>query len=407
MSGSRIYTDRNFVLLWSGNALSLMGFHGVRIAYPMLVLAVTGSPVAAGWAGFALSAPGLLFQIPAGMLADRADRLRTLKICQVVGLAGTCLAAAAATARPPSLGVILAGTAFIEGSVYVFVSLSELGMVRDLVSVEQRPAAFAFLEAEQSIANLIGRATGAAMYGVARWLPFIANAASYIYCAAALSRIRPKSVEAESADSSRPTGREILAGMRIVWAEPLLRTSTLLIGASNVIIQVVLLLILVELKISGQPAWITGVVLGMSGVGGILGAAMGPWITDRFSAECAYRGALWMWTALLVPIAFSVNPIVLALCWCGIGCVAVASNIALTVYRVSVIPERVLGRALGTMSLVSEGAMALGALSAGYLLSAVGIVTTRWALLVAMLVLAVRGSTISATKPEVILGRLR
>lgn len=128
-------------------------------------------------------------------------------------------------------------------------------MVRDLVSVEQRPAAFSFLEAQQSIANLVGRATGAAMYGVTRWLPFIANAASYLYCLAALSRIRSKSAASrESAESTgRTNGRDIAAGMRIVWADPLLRTSTLLIGASNVVIQVVLLLILVELKTNGRP----------------------------------------------------------------------------------------------------------------------------------------------------------
>lgn len=404
------------MLLWSGNALSLTGFHGVRIAYPMLVLAVTGSPVAAGWSGFALSVPGLIFQIPAGMVADRADRLRILQLCQVLGLAGTCLAAAAASARPPGLGLILAGTAFVEGGAYVFVSLSELGMVRDLISVEQRPAAFSFLEAQQSIANLVGRATGAAMYGVTRWLPFLANAASYLYCLAALSRIRSKSATStdsakseESTESTgRTSGRDIAAGVRIVWAEPLLRTSTLLIGASNVVIQVVLLLILVELKANGQPAWITGVVLGMSGVGGMLGAAMGTWITARFSAERAYRGALWMWTALLIPIAFSANPILLAISWCGIGCVTVASHIALTVYRVTVIPEQVLGRALGTISLVSEGAVALGSLSAGYLVSTLGIVATRWAMLAAMLVLAVRGSTIAPTPtPEMAVGRAR
>ncbi|WP_327114635.1 MFS transporter [Nocardia sp. NBC_01730] len=410
MSRSRLYTDRNFMLLWSGNALSLTGFHGVRIAYPMLVLAVTGSPVAAGWAGFALSIPGLIFQIPAGMVADRADRLRILQLCQVLGLAGTCLAAAAASARPPGLGLILAGTAFVEGSAYVFVSLSELGMVRDLVSVEQRPAAFSFLEAQQSIANLVGRATGAAMYGVTRWLPFIANAASYLYCLAALSRIRSKSAASrESAESTgRTNGRDIAAGMRIVWADPLLRTSTLLIGASNVVIQVVLLLILVELKTNGRPAWVAGVVLGMSGVGGMLGAVMGTWITARFSAERAYRGALWMWTALLVPIALSANPILLAMSWGGIGGVTVASYIALTVYRVSVIPEQVLGRALGTISLVSEGAVALGALGAGYLVSTLGIVATRWAMLAAMLVLAVRGSTVTPTpSPEMAVGRAR
>ncbi|MEV5836558.1 MFS transporter [Nocardia sp. NPDC052112] len=394
MSRASIYLDRNLLLLWSGNAVSLTGFHGVRIAYPMLVLAMTGSPVAAGWVGFALTVPSLLFQIPAGMLADHGERLRTLKLCQIIGLAGTCLTAAATITRPPCLGLILAGTAFIEGSVYVFVHLSELGLVRDLVPASRRPAAISFLEAEQSVANLVGRATGAAMFGVARWLPFLVNAVSYLCCLAALSRIR--SGPAESTDSAdHPTGRDLAVGARIVWTEPLLRTSTLLIGASNVVVQVVLLLILVELKTTGQPAWTAGVVLGMSGVGGLLGAAMGTWITSRFTAERAYRAVLWLQAALLAPIAYSTNPIVLALCWCGIGCVTVTGYITLTVYRVAVIPDRILGRALGTITLVTEAAAALGALAAGYLLSVCGVTTTRWAMLIAMVVLAMRGLVIA------------
>lgn len=45
MSEPRIIRiDRDFALLWSGNAASLVGFYGVRLAYPLLVLSVTHSP---------------------------------------------------------------------------------------------------------------------------------------------------------------------------------------------------------------------------------------------------------------------------------------------------------------------------------------------------------------------------
>ena len=71
-------------------------------------------------------------------------------------------AAAAATAH-----------AFAEGAVCVFAQVCELGAIQDVVSVDQRAAAFAFLEAEQPIALLIGRAAGGAIYGLARWLPFV------------------------------------------------------------------------------------------------------------------------------------------------------------------------------------------------------------------------------------------
>lgn len=390
MSSSGLHTNRNFLLLWSGNATSLVGFHGVRIAYPLLVLAVTGSPAAAGWVGFAVSVPSLLFQIPAGLVADYSDRIRVLSWCQVIGLAATGLAAFATVVELPRLGVLIAVTAFIEGTVYAFVGLSELSAIRDVVSQAQRPAAFAFLQAEQPIALLIGRASGAAVYGVARWLPFLVNAISYVYCLVTLLLIRKTahSAPARTDPGDRPSGRGIVNGVRVVWTDPIMRASTVAIGASNIVIQIVMLLIMVELKDSGRPAWSIGVVLGAAGVGGIIGAAVASRLTAAFPAQRVYQGALWAWAVLLVPIAVSENPLVLAVSWGGIGGVGVASNVALTLYRVDVIPEHTLGRVTAAMGVVATGAVALGALGAGYLLSTIGVVATRWTVLGVMLALA-------------------
>ncbi|WP_330231599.1 MFS transporter [Nocardia sp. NBC_00508] len=401
--GSRgILGNRDFLLLWTGQAGSLVGFHGVRIAYPLVVLAVTGSPAAAGWAGFALSLPSLLLQIPAGVIADRIDRMRILMVCQFVGMTATVLAAVAIATHTPGLVPVLVVTAFIEGSVCVFVGVTEVGVIRDMVPPAQRPAAFSLLEAEQPIAALAGRAAGATIYGAARWLPFVVNAASYLYCLTALSLIRfrrPASPPpAEPAD--RSVGHGLRDGPRIVLGDPFLRASTAAIGASNIVIQVVLLLIVVALTTGGYPTWTVGVVLASAGVGGLFGAAAAARLVARSGPRLVYRGALWAWTALLVPIALSTNPFVLAACWCGIGGVGIASNVALTSYRVAVVPDHTLGRALATMGFVCDGAVAIGALGAGYLLSAVGVVTTGWIALAAMFVLAVLASSANRTPAQ-------
>ncbi|WP_228535593.1 MFS transporter [Nocardia sp. BSTN01] len=398
MNSSRLLANRNFILLWSGNAASLVGFHGVRIAYPLLVLADTGSPTAAGWIGFALNLPGLLFQLAAGAVADSSHRIHTLIRCQYIGLAATGVAAIAIGAHLPRLWLILLAAAFIEGSVYVFGGLCELGAIRDVVSTAQRPSAFSFLEAEQPIAILIGRATGAAIFGVAPWLPFLANAASSLYCLVTLRMIRsnvPAPAPVETGSSAN-----IVDGIRVVWTQPFLRTSTLISGLSNIVIQVVLLLILVELHSSLYPAWTAGLVLGMAGVGGVLGAAAASRLTAHVSPQRLYRASLWAWTVLLLPIELSTSPFVLAACWCGIGGVGVLTNVALTIYRVEAIPEHTLLRAVAAMTLVCEGAVALGALAAGYLLATAGIVPTRGIMLAAMCALAAYASTHTATSKD-------
>ena len=58
--------NRDFQLLWSGQAISLLGSQTSKIAYPLLVLAMTGSPVKAGVAGFAAMLGYLLFPLVAG-----------------------------------------------------------------------------------------------------------------------------------------------------------------------------------------------------------------------------------------------------------------------------------------------------------------------------------------------------
>ncbi|WP_147403797.1 MFS transporter [Nocardia panacis] len=389
MDSGSIRANRTFLLLWSANGTSLVGFHLVRIAYPLLALAETGSPAAAGWAGFALSVPSLVFQLYAGVIVDRLDRVRILLWCQWIGLAAAAVATFAAWSRPPGFALILLLAAFVEGSMLVFVNLAELAVTRDVVSVEQRAAAFALLESEKPIASLLGRAVGAALFGVARWLPFLLNTVTYLYSAGSLTAARSK-IPAVERDSS-PHGtlwRDIAEGLHVVWREPVLRVSTAMIAASNIVIQVVLLLIMVELQADGRPMWVIGFVLAAAGVGGIAGTSWATWLLARIEPRRVYRMALWAWTLLLAPVALSDNPFVLALCWGGVGCVGVVSNVALTVYRVAVTPEQILGRAVATINMVLEAAIALGALGAGYLTSTLGLIATRGEVVAAMGILA-------------------
>lgn len=388
----KVYADRDFLLLWSGNALSLIGLYGVRIAYPLLVLALTGSPALAGWVGFASTLPSLIFQIPAGMVADYGDRRRTLLCCQAAGLVASCVAILVVLSDTPHAGVILVLTAFVEGSAYVFFNLSELAAIRDIVAVAQRPAALTFFEVEQPIGIVLGRAVGAASYGVARWLPFGLNALSYLLCLCTLSAIRGDFARRAPRPASTGLGsglRSATAGFRVVWTEPFLRSSTLLSGLSNMIVQIAILLMLVVLTESGRPAWTAGVVLGAAGVGGILGSLLAAWLTARLRAQAVYRGSLWAWTALLIPLALTDNPYLMAAAWGCFGAIGTVVNVALTMFRVAAIAEDTLGRAVGAISLVTDGAVALGALLAGYLLTTFDTAALSWALVCAMLTLAI------------------
>ncbi|GAB2450595.1 MFS transporter [Nocardia tengchongensis] len=392
MQNSTIFNNRDFLLLWSGNAASSIGLNGVRLAYPLLALILTDSPFAASWVAFAITVPSLIFEVPAGIASDYWDRRRTLVMCQQLGLVATLVAAVVVITRPPGLPLFLTLAAFVEGTAYVFFSTSELGLVRDVVAVDERPAAFAFLEAEQPIANMVGRTLGAATLGIARSLPFLANATSYLYCLWTLSRMR-----STAGESPNTMGRKAVrvwdwnhawAGVRTIWAEPFVRRSTIIMALTNVIFQIFILLITVEVRDSGHSAWEVGVVLGATGLGGLLGVVPAAGLARRFSPRVLVTVMVWAWALLCVPLVASAHPVVLGLCWLGVGFAAPIGNVSLTLHRVHAFPEELIGRVYGAIKLIANGGAVLGSLCAGTLLSMLGVSTTGWALVAGMVLLA-------------------
>ena len=74
MNAVSLRRNRDFMLLQTGQLLSNIGTRLTSFAYPLLVLALTGSAAMAGFVLFARTIPHALFALPAGVVADRWDR---------------------------------------------------------------------------------------------------------------------------------------------------------------------------------------------------------------------------------------------------------------------------------------------------------------------------------------------
>jgi MFS family permease len=96
------------MVLWSGQVISTIGTRITSIAYPLLVLALTHSPVRAGLVGFAQTLPFLLFYLPAGALVDRWNRKRVMLVAdagRMLALGSVAIALAVGrVARSTGLG---------------------------------------------------------------------------------------------------------------------------------------------------------------------------------------------------------------------------------------------------------------------------------------------------------------
>jgi MFS family permease len=73
---------RNFRLFWFGQTISLIGTWMQQVATGWLALELTNSAYMVGLVAAAGSIPILLFSLPAGVLADRSDKLRVVRVAQ-------------------------------------------------------------------------------------------------------------------------------------------------------------------------------------------------------------------------------------------------------------------------------------------------------------------------------------
>ena len=379
------------MVLWSGNLVSIVGTYGARIAYPLAVLHFSGSPALAGWVSFAVAAPGLLFQVLAGIVADRSDRRLNLLACSLIALLAAGSATACVLFHPGYVVAVLIACAAVEGTASAFFGTSEIAAVRDIVSEPQRLAAFSYYEAEQPVGIAVGRALGAALYGVGRALPFLADGLSYVYSIASLSAVRgdfsPRAPGPGPHANRAWSGA--VSGIRILWNGRFLRDSAVLTSFSNLVIQFVIILVLVGGAEAGWPAWVSGAILAGSGIGGILASFVAVPIVRRFRSEDVYAAGQWAMAACVSLVALSTRPWLWAVAMFSIGAVGTISSVAVTVYRVGAVPDSALGSVIGTCATLSNGGVALGGLAGGFALEEWGVSAAKSVLAAVMLAIAI------------------
>lgn len=378
--------NRDFRLLWSGLAVSILGSRMSATAYPLLVLSLTHSPRDAGLVGFCATIPYVLVQLPAGAIVDRVNRKRLMIACDVGrGLALASLVIALA-ADVLTLAQVIA-VAFIQGTLFVFFNLAETAAIPVVVPATQLPAALSQNQARIQAAGLAGPPLGGLFFGLNRAVPFLADTCSYVASIVALLFIRSDFHE-EREPTRRPLLAEVGAGVRWLWRQPFLRATVFLSAWSNLLFQALVLILIVAAREHGTSAAAIGLMLGGGGVGGLVGSFAAARLEGLISPKTLVRGIGWIWVVLMPAIIFSRNPAVLGTALAGMAFVAAVWNVVMGAYQLNLTPDRLMGRVSSADQLLGYGAVPLGSLIAGLLLESSGTTTAVVALAVSMLVLA-------------------
>jgi MFS family permease len=362
-----LHRNRDFLCLWSGQAVSTLGSQVSRVAYPLLVLVLTGSAAKAALAGAAATLPYLIFPLLAGAYADRWDRRRLMIGCDVLRLLALgSVAVAALIGAITYQQVLVAG--FAEGTGTVWYTVTSRGAVPMLVHPSQRTAAVSQNEARTYGAQIAGQAMGGALFGVSRFLPFAADALSYLASLGTLALIRTPMQEAASRDPVRGLWRDLGAGLRWTVRQPFLRTCSLVSAVVNLCFQVQSLAVIVLARADGAAPALIGVIVGCSGVGGLLGSFAAPALVRRIRPGLIIVGCLWLCAVCLAALCVVRGPFWLCPVMAAVGLVMGPWNVASQAYRMRITPNWMLARVSSVTFQVAWGAIPLGSLLAAVLL---------------------------------------
>jgi hypothetical protein len=377
------------MLLQIGQLLSDAGTQSTSIAYPLLVLAMTGSAAKAGIVSFARTLPWALFALPAGVAADRRNRKRLMIAADVVrvvaigGLAATILLHRTAFWAIPLV-------AFVEGSGAILFSVAQAGALRAVVPARQLPAAAGAQTGRQAAVSLAGPPLGGALFGLARALPFLVDAASYAFSIVSLLAMRTPFQQQRELDRSSLRSR-LAEGVRFVWDHPFLRTCVLLFGLTNFIGPGVLLAVVVIGKRQGLSGGEVGALVAAFGACALLGSLVAPLVRRLLPVRAVLLLELWTWLGCAVFLVWS-NVYALTASILPTALAIPSTNSVVHGYRIAMTPDRLLGRAESARSTISMLIAPLGPLVAGVLLGAVSARATIAAFAGFGLVLAVWGT---------------
>lgn len=376
---------RDFHLLWTSQLLSSMGTQASQLAFPLLVLALGGSPAMAGLAAALRSLPMMLFSLPIGALVDRWDRKRLMWCCDVLR------ALAMSTVALAQLGHVLtlahvAIVAFLEGTLHTFFSLAQASSLPHLVPAAQMPRALALNEASESFSGMAGPSLGGLLFGWHAALPFGLDALSFGCSALGVGLIR----RPFQTQRSGPVGdlwAEVRDGARWLWNHSLLRFLAMHTGGMNLAsfgFPLILILLAQQMEVSSAGI---GLLMACGGAGGLIGAALVAPVQRRLPPGVILIGASWAWALTWLLLAIAPNPLALGIAQ-ALGFLPMPLYMATQFgLRLALIPDELRGRVNSVFRLVMLGVQPVSLALTGILLQAIGPVPTVLVLFVPQAVL--------------------
>lgn len=370
---SRLWRQRNFLLLWSGQTISQFGSQVTIWALPLTaVLVLHASPMQTGLLTAASIAPYVLAGLIAGAWVDRVRR-RPLMIAADVGRALLLLSIPLAAWTGKLTLAQLYAVACATGLGALFFDVAYGAFLPSIVSPDRLLDANGKLEASTAVARIAGPGLGGVLVQVLSGpAALLADALSFVVSFGSLTFIRVREPSHPHARERRLSWLdEVRQGVRLVARHELLRplaVSAALFGFFDTMLVAIYVPYLVrELH---MPAALLGGIFAVAGGGGLLGATLAATIANRAGIGRTMVGGTLVAAAAELVIALAQGPILLAAALVTLGEAGaqggdVVASIANRSARQIVIPDAMQGRVTATMRVLAAALAALGAVLGG------------------------------------------
>ena len=215
---SHVLAIRDFALFLAGRFCNVLAAQMQWVAVGWYLYDLTRDPMTLGWAGLAAFVPIALLTLPAGDLADRADRRIVLFVAHMIQAVAAALllylVAVKTTVTWPFYGALV-----LSGTTRALAGPASKSLAPLLVPREQFAQSVAWGTSAQQIAIITGPALGGLIYLAGAPITFAACFVVALAAALAMLAIRTRVVASKERGSTAFS--RAMAGLRYLMTQPI------------------------------------------------------------------------------------------------------------------------------------------------------------------------------------------
>jgi MFS family permease len=400
--------DRNFHRLITATGLSNLADGIFQIALPLVALEITRDPGAFAAVTLVGRLPWLLVTLPAGALADRLDRRRTMvrvDAGRMLVIAALAVVVAAGREELWMLYVV----AFALGTVETLHDTAAQSIVPNVVEPDLLSRANSRQYAVELTANqFVGPPLGGLLAAVTLAAALSASAAGYGLAAIVLTllvgRFRP----------IRPSARtslrtDIVEGVRYLAHHRLLRTLAICVGLSN-LASTATFAVFPLYAVEPGPMGLSRAGFGLLFTTLAAGSLVGTFLVEPLERWLGRRRtlliAMGMGPLMALAPALTASVPMVATAFFVTTALSIGWNVITVSLRQRIVPDQLLGRVNAGYRLVAWGTMPIGAALGGLIGERLGVTAVFWtcaavsALCVPLIVVYVRDADLNAEAPD-------